>query len=111
MDIDPHTLQEILSKVREQLRCPQCRKPMDALSLGSLKVVGGGFAVLQGQCSACSAHVMLHAAVAQAPREIAVDPAQVGKNASSRLSIESDDLRAIGTSLQKADGSFAKIFS
>ena len=105
MNIDPHTIQQLLMRIREQLRCPQCRKHMD-VNLEALKVLGENFAVMQMQCTACDAHIMLHATIAYGKKE----EQAVGKNASTQLMVDIDDIKALETSLQKSNGSFMKLF-
>ena len=106
MDIDPHTIQQILTRIREQLRCPQCRKRME-VSLESLKVLGENFVVMQMQCGTCDAHIMLHATIAM--KKESEDP-ESGKNASTKLMVDIDDIKELEKSIQKSNGSFTKLF-
>ena len=106
MEIDPHTIQMIISKVQDQLRCPQCRKKME-VNLESLKVLGGALAVMQMQCPACDAHIMLHTSISRVPSN---DPKDVGRNASSRLTVDIDEIKTIKEGIKKAEGSFTKMF-
>lgn len=103
MDIDPHTIQQILMTVREQLRCPQCRKRID-VRLDALKVLNNQFAVIQAKCPSCSAHIMLHASI------VVGTGADAMKNASSRITVEIDEVKEIERGLQKYNGSFTKLF-
>lgn len=106
MDIDPHTIQLILTKVEEQLRCPQCRKRME-VNLESLKVLGNGVAVMQVQCTACDAHIMLHTSITLVHAE---DPKNAIKNASSKLTIGVDEIKTIKAGIKESGGSFIKMF-
>lgn len=120
MEIDPHTIQQILTKVREQLRCPQCRKKVE-VDIESLKVLGDNFAVMQIKCDTCDAYIMLHATLSG---EIAVTaddalaeealaeletPANA-KNVSTNLLMDENDLKKLRGSLKKANGSFMTLF-
>jgi len=107
MSIDPHTIQQILIRIREQLRCPQCRKHMD-VGVESLKVLSDSFAVMQVQCSACDAHIMLHATITFVEKQDGEKSA--GKNASTKLMVDIDEITEIKKSLQKSNGSFTALF-
>lgn len=132
MEIDPHTIQQILTKVREQLRCPQCRKRVD-VTLESLRVVGDDFAVLQLKCNTCDAYIMLYATVATAhaalpsphdekvvhaaegsqnrsSRSNARGTDEMAKNFSTQLLIDADDLEILRKALKEANGSFLSLF-
>ena len=107
MNIDPHTIQQILIRIREQLRCPQCRKHMN-VGIDSLKVLSDSFAVMQAQCPACDAHIMLHATIAFVEKQ--ESEKGVGRNASTKLMVDIDEIMEIKKSLQNSNGSFTKIF-
>ena len=106
-------------KVREQLKCPQCRKRVE-VDMDSLKVLGDDFAVLQLQCSTCDAYVMLYATIAtkgEAAGEITlgVDPEAIPEelgteNVSTKLMTDADEITKLRSSLQAAKGSFTEIF-
>jgi hypothetical protein len=120
MEIDPHTIQQILTKVRDQLRCPQCRKRVD-VDMEALKVLGDSFAVMQLRCTMCEAYIMLHATLTAdrtgiehvrlesgrvpAPRSI-----EGSKNASTRLTPDPKEMESMRESLEKAQGSFNQLF-
>lgn len=106
MEIDPHTIQMIITKVQDQLRCPQCRKKME-VNLESLKVLGSGVAVMQMQCPACDAHIMLHTSISTVPSD---DPKDAVRNASSKLTVDIDEIKTIKDGIEKAEGSFTKMF-
>jgi hypothetical protein len=120
MDIDPHTIQQILTKVREQLRCPQCRKKVE-VDIESLKVLGDNFAVMQIKCDTCEAYIMLHATLSGDIAVTAEDalaeevlaeletPANA-KNVSTNLLMDENDLKKLRGSLKKANGSFMTLF-
>ena len=133
MEIDPHTIQQLLTKVREQLRCPQCRKRVD-VTLESLRVVGDDFAVLQLKCDVCDAYIMLYATISAkmaalpAPKleeiQNTIEESQrrssranargseeeVAKNFSTQLLIDADDLEILRKALKEANGSFLSLF-
>lgn len=111
MEIDPHTIQQILTRVREQLRCPQCRKKVN-VTLESLKVLGDDFAVMQLKCCVCDAYIMLYATLSSGivsftpPQEML----QSGKNVSSTLPVHEVDIGNLREELEKVGGSFIKMF-
>lgn len=77
------------------------------VNLESLKVLGGGVAVMQMQCTACDAHIMLHTSISISKESMAGD---VTKNASSRLTVDIDEIKTIKEGIKKAEGSFSKMF-
>ncbi|MBT3835395.1 hypothetical protein HOF56_04085 [Candidatus Peribacteria bacterium] len=111
MEIDPHTIQQILTKVREQLKCPQCRKKVD-VTMESLKVVGDGFSVMQLKCEVCDAHIMLYANMASGTLSFSppYEDHKVGQNASSSMAIHDVDVNQIKDSISKSGGSFMNLF-
>ena len=122
MDIDPHSIQQLLEKIRSQLRCPQCTRRVD-VALGSLKVVGETFAVFQLQCQTCDAYLLLHATlrlivpvgdgVRTQPGQVVADGKAQGReqwNISTTLQLAPQELALLRASLKEAGGSFAKLF-
>jgi hypothetical protein len=111
MEIDPHTIQQILTKVREQLKCPQCKKRVD-VTMESLKVVGDDFSVMQLKCEVCDAHIMLYANMASGTLSFNPPYAdqKIGQNASSSMTMHDVDLEKIKDSIKKSDGSFMNLF-
>lgn len=106
MEIDPHTIQVIITKVQDQLRCPQCRKKME-VDLESLKVLGSGLAVMQMQCPACDAHIMLHTSISRIQPD---DPVESTRNASSKITVDIDEIKTIREGIKESNGSFSKMF-
>ena len=126
MDIDPHTIQQLLEKIRSHLRCPQCTRKV-TMPFESLKVMGQQFAVFQLACEACTAHIFLHAtlrlgtAVVTAvprslrPLDVARNSGQAGQTGqapSTALSVTLDpqELEALRQALRDAGGSFSMLF-
>src|SRR5262245_30111077 len=56
MDIDPHTLQQIIQRIYQQMRCPQCSKrvPVD---FSSVRLASDDFLLLQLKCDTCDAFI------------------------------------------------------
>lgn len=121
MEIDPHTIQQILEKVRSQLRCPQCTKKVP-VALECLKVVGETFAVFQLKCGTCDAYILLHATIRTFPTphvhsahaEVAMlcKEQQEGRvrNFSTTLEIDPQELQTLRACLKDAGGRFSMIF-
>jgi hypothetical protein len=122
MEIDPHTIQQILTKVRDQLRCPQCRKRVD-VSMESLKVMGDDFAVMQLKCLTCDACIMLHASLSGAEihqgkvtggeivlEQTSEENSKNTKNASTKLLIDPEELKILREHIKKSGGSFMSMF-
>jgi uncharacterized Zn finger protein len=112
VNIDPHAIQLILAKVREQLRCPQCTRRPD-VQFDCLKVMSESFAVMQLQCTTCGAHVMLHATVDRLPDEEnrKRKTATGERNASTELSLSNEEMEDVREALKAAGGSFSELFS
>ncbi len=112
MEFNPHSLNQILLRIRDQMRCPQCgtRVPVD---FPSIKVAGDGFMLLQLKCESCTAFIVLHvnladhAQAAQALDEMKNDALL---NASSTLSLSEDEMKTLRKALDAYDGSFEKMF-
>lgn len=102
MDIDPHTIQQLLEKVRSQLRCPQCTRRV-SVALDSLKVVGDAFAVFQLKCTTCDAYIVLHATL----RGGVIPPS---RNYSTILELNPQELQLLRDALRKAEGCFTVLF-
>jgi len=119
MEIDPHTIQHLLEKIRSQLRCPQCTKRVD-VRFDSLKVMGDSFAVLQMQCKTCGAYILLHATLTgtklqegillSRPASSVSAGGRPEHNASTILEVDEKELTALRTALKSAGGSFSDLF-
>jgi len=110
MDLDPHTLQQIIRRIEQQMRCPQCSKrvPVD---FTSVRLAGDDFLLLQLKCDTCDAFIVLHASLQGAPQtEIAEE--EIGMvNASSALHLSEDEVEQLHHALDACGGSFEKLFS
>ena len=110
MDIDPHTLQQILHRIYQQMRCPQCGKrvPVD---FSSVRVVADSAMLLQLRCEACNAYIVLQASlsgvehIAGAPYE-----QDATANVSSSMEVSKEELGMLKQALEEHDGSFEKLF-
>lgn len=109
MDIDPHTLQLILSRIRQQMRCPQCGKQVP-VDFASVRVVSESAMILQLKCDTCNAYIVLHASL-QGVENVAGAPVEHGmRNASSSLHLSDDEVRVLHNALEQANGSFEHLF-
>ncbi len=110
MDLDPHTLQQILIRIHQQMRCPQCGKrvPVD---FTSVRVVADAAMLLQLKCDACSAYIVLHASL-QGVEQLGAKPydLDVTANASTTLELSTVELERMRAELEKNGGSFTKLF-
>lgn len=111
MDFDPHTLHQIIQRIQQQMRCPQCgeKVPVD---FGSVKLTGDDFILLQLKCHACDAYVVLHASLQEAAKDMVKKEEEKpdGVNASSVLCMKEKDVEAVRISLKKVGGSFNSLF-
>jgi len=111
MEIDPHTLQQILQRIQQQMRCPQCGKrvPVD---FSSVRIVADASLLLQLKCEMCSAFIVLHASL-QGIENLSnqkeyEDDTTV--NASSTLQMSDKELAMLNAALEQSGGSFDKLF-
>ena len=111
MDFNPHSLHQILTRIREQMRCPQCGTRI-AVDFPSIKLAGDDFMLLQLKCESCSAFIVLHVNLSeQAAAENPQEAKDALLNASSTLSLSEDEMGTLRSALQTADGSFQKLFN
>lgn len=109
MEFNPHSLHLILTRIREQMRCPQCgtRVPVD---FPSIKLAGDDFMLLQLQCQSCNAFIVLHVNLAERSPEPAKPRNQELLNASSTLSLSEKEMDILREALDSCEGSFEKLF-
>lgn len=110
MDLDPHTLQQILERIKQQMRCPQCGKnvPVD---FASVRVVSEDAMLLQLKCDSCNAFIVLHASLQGVENLVPEEEELEGMvNVSSTMQISKDELDTLSTALEQSGGSFEKLF-
>ncbi len=110
MNLDPHTLQQIIQRIYQQMRCPQCGKriPVD---FASVRMAGDDFMLLQLKCDTCEAYIVLHASLqgAQKPMTSGKND-DVTVNASSALHLKDGEVVALREAIGEAGGSFETLF-
>jgi len=111
MDIDPHTLQRILQRIYQQMRCPQCGKrvPVD---FSSVRVVADQAMLLQLKCNMCNAYIVLHASL-QGVDELGATPYKedITANVSTSLELSKEELAMLREGLTESSGSFEELFN
>jgi hypothetical protein len=110
MDFDPHTLHQIIQRIRQQMRCPQCgeKVPVD---MPSMRLSGDDFAILQLKCDCCDAYIVLHASLAGLKAAISPkDDQKSVMNASSSLCEKETNIEELRAVLSSAGGSFEQLF-
>lgn len=110
MDFNPHSLHQILTRIREQMRCPQCgtRVPVD---FPAIKLAGDSFMLLQLKCESCTAFIVLHVNLAEQPQATGLTDEQSALlNASSTLSLSEDEMKTLRSALGAYEGSFQNLF-
>lgn len=109
MDLDPHTLQQIIQRIYQQMRCPQCGKrvPVD---FTSVRMAADDFMLLQLKCETCDAYIVLHASLQGAENLGVPETDDNTVNASSSLSLKEGELEMLTDALNDVDGSFSKLF-
>jgi len=110
MEIDPHTLQQILQRIHQQMRCPQCGKrvPVD---FSSVRVVADSAMILQLKCDLCDAYIVLHASL-NGVEHAGAQPynEDITANASTSLELSKDELSMLRKGLSESGGSFEELF-
>lgn len=111
MEFDPHTLHQILQRIKQQMRCPQCgeKVPVD---FASIRLTNEDFMLLQVRCDMCDAYIVLHASLAGI-KNIKVEKKEEKDrvlNASSTLCQKDNEIDDLRTTLENAGGSFDQLF-
>ncbi len=110
MEFDPHTLHQILQRIKQQMRCPQCgeKVPVD---FAAVRLTGDDFVLLQLKCDVCDAYIVLHASLQGIKSASATKTeAASGINASSALCMTDGEVEHLRGELEKAAGSFNMLF-
>jgi hypothetical protein len=111
MEMDPHLLQQILSRIYQHMRCPQCNKQVP-VDFSSVKMAANDNMVLQLYCEECKAHIVLNASVkgiehlAKASTASETDPSL---NASTALQGSEAEIKTLRETLAKGV-SFDQLF-
>ncbi len=110
MEFDPHSLHQIIQRIRQQMRCPQCGEKVP-IEFPSVRLSGDDFLLLQLKCDTCDAYIVLHASL-QGLKDIAIGKEHRGSivNASSTLCEKDAELDSLREILSKAGGSFEQLF-
>jgi len=109
MEIDPHALHQIVQRIDQQMRCPQCGKRV-TVDLAAVKVMGDNFLLLELKCRTCNAYIVLHASLAGAEHIVQKGASQSGYNASSQLHLSEQELSLLQQALKDSGGSFEQLF-
>jgi hypothetical protein len=110
MEIDPHTLQLILTRIRQQMRCPQCGKQVP-VDFSSVRVVSERAMLLQLKCETCAAFIVLHASL-QGVEKLGAKPFETDtrRNVSSSLRLSDREVQMLRQALDESGGSFEQLF-
>ena len=110
MELDPHTLQQILLRIRNQMRCPQCGKQVP-VDFGAVRVVSDNAMLLQLKCDTCNAYIVLHASL-QGIEKLGAPTieADARQNVSSSLKLSDHEVKMLHQALDQSDGSFEQLF-
>lgn len=108
MEMDPHTFQQIIRRIEQQMRCPQCGKRMP-VEFPAVRMAGDEFVLMQLHCETCEAYIVLNASL-QTAQVYRMNPAGQVVNASSTLQLKDEDVAALRKALEQSGGSFEKMF-
>ena len=110
MDFDPHTLHQIVQRIQQQMRCPQCGEKIP-VDFASVRLTGDDFVLMQLKCDVCDAYVVLHASLQGVkPGDKENEELKNGMNASSSLCLNDSEVETLRKALQKSGGSFDGLF-
>ena len=107
--MDPHTLQHIIRRIEQQMRCPQCGKRVP-IDFAAVRMAGDDYMLLQLKCDTCEAYIVLHASLQGANQLKGNEAGKEFINASSSLQLNEDEIRMLRDGLQECGGSFEKLF-
>lgn len=109
MELDPHTLQQIIQRIYQQMRCPQCGKrvPVD---FASVRMAADDFMLLQLKCETCDAYIVLHASLQGAEALLKQHKEDATVNASSTLHLKENEVAQLREALRQSGGSFQALF-
>jgi hypothetical protein len=107
MELDPHSLQQIIQRIYQQMRCPQCGKrvPVD---FASVRIAADDFMLLQLRCETCDAYIVLHAALKGGAAPATGKDTTV--NQSSVLHLKEGEVGELRQALEASGGSFESLF-
>ena len=109
MEMDPHTLQKILEKIHQQMRCPQCGKRVP-VALDAIKVVSEEAMILQLKCEGCDAYIVLQASLSGI-EQLSAPSYEENEfaNASSTFTDEKS-IEMLRKAMEASGGSFEEMF-
>lgn len=110
MEFDPHSLHQIIQRIQQQMRCPQCGEKVPA-DFTNVRLTGDDFLLLQLRCDTCDAYIVLHAALSGLKGlKLQKDEKDSVMNASSSLCLKDTEIDVLREALVKAGGSFGDLF-
>lgn len=108
MDCNPHALHQILLRIREQMRCPQCGTKV-SVDFPAIKMAGEEYVLLQLKCASCKACIVLHVSMTEVKYALAADHDGC-RNASSAMHFDENEVMVLRAELERSGGSFASLF-
>jgi len=110
MEFDPHTLHQIIQRIQQQMRCPQCGEKVP-VEFSCVRLTGDDFVLMQLRCDVCDAYIVLHASL-QGLKAVQLDKEEGKKimNASSSLCLKDGEIEELKTALEKSGGKFEQLF-
>lgn len=110
MDFNPHSLNQILHRIREQMRCPQCGTGVD-VDFPAIKIASDNFMLLELKCDACNSFIVLHVnMLGKSTDDLPNSELLESTNASSSVTLSAEEMKTLRSALNKFDGSFQKLF-
>jgi GGDEF domain-containing protein len=111
MEFDPHTLHQIVQRIQQQMRCPQCGEKIP-VDFASVRLTGDDFVLLQLKCDVCDAYIVLHASLqgVLSAKPTTKEEKDSGLNASSSLHLKDSEVDSLRDAIQGSGGSFESMF-
>ncbi len=107
MDYNPHSLHQILTRIREQMRCPQCGTRV-LVDFPAIKIASDDFILLQLKCESCNAFIILHVNITEARQAAGEHDGK--RNASSTMHLDEKEMAMLRSALVESGGSFETLF-
>ena len=107
MEYNPHSLHQILTRIREQMRCPQCGTKV-SVDFPSIKIASDDFILLQLKCESCNAFIILHVNITEARQTMSEYDGK--RNASSTMHLDEKEMVMLRSALEQSGGSFQALF-
>ncbi|MEQ1849683.1 MAG: hypothetical protein ABL890_03785 [Candidatus Peribacteraceae bacterium] len=110
MEFNPHSLNQILLRIRDQMRCPQCGTGVQ-VDFPAIKLASDNFMILELKCDACMSFIVLHVnMLGKNTDDMSNSELFLGESAMPSMTLSEDEMGTLRSALQSYEGSFEKMF-